>query len=245
MNLPRRGRRQVATYAAGAIAAVAYVTQILLGFRLPGWLQLTIAAVGVVSTFVGIWLPSRAAVSARHVAERAASTQRQELQDLLAPVISLIGQITAESQPDQRRQHQVEIRRLITDSASDYIGGARTRACFFEYRSGPPAELVPISWKGRDSRPLTVFREDTDRGDSVIKMLQERKSIFYQNLDLDAPPGFPAHKPYKTFIATTVAGGDKIFGMLAIDGLSVGDLTEHDEVLMRLLAQLLSAGLAC
>ena len=106
MKSPRGGERQIATFAASVVAVIAYAAQVLLGIKMPGWLQCVIAGTGAMATFIAIWLPSRAATSARAIAVMSASAQRQELQDLLAPVISLLVQITAEKNVTRRRKYQ-------------------------------------------------------------------------------------------------------------------------------------------
>ena len=49
---------------------------------------------------------------------------------------------------------------------------------------------------------------------------------------------------YRTFICVAVVAGRRVFGILTVDSLHPGDLTDDDLDMARLFAQLLATGLA-
>jgi hypothetical protein len=58
-------------------------------------------------------------------------------------------------------------------------------------------------------------------------------------------PGLPTSRQYQEFVATTVvaAGSAEPLGILTVDAIERGRLSQDDVVLIEVLAQLLAAGL--
>jgi hypothetical protein len=53
-----------------------------------------------------------------------------------------------------------------------------------------------------------------------------------------------ADAQYRTFITSTVASGDTLFGMLSVDSTNIGDLTTQDKIFVAIVAQILGSALA-
>jgi GAF domain-containing protein len=220
---------------------------------MPDWLHWLVTAVGsvllLVSVALPIWQGARQATareSAESLALEAARLHNVKIHDILVPLSVMLTDVVGAAAARDRREMKQRIKQAVVDAASENIGPPRTRSCFFEYQEGSsPRKLVCNGlWRGRNDAPRHEFVAGTDAGDEVFRILDRRESKLVPDIDETPPPGMPAGRMYKTYIQTAVAAGSKPFGLLCVDALSVGDLTENDQLLLSLLAQILSCALA-
>jgi GAF domain-containing protein len=171
---------------------------------------------------------------------------RVALNDALDPIVGQIAQIAAAGSRREKRPLQDQILPMILNSASGVIGPARARSCWFELEDGSPCRLVPKLHAGRAGPPSTVFVEGTQEGDAVFRILKSNQHRICEDLARDPPVGFDRtrSRDYRTFIAVPVVAGTTLFGMLTVDALLPGDLTEDDAALLRIFAGLLAAARA-
>jgi GAF domain-containing protein len=221
---------------------------------LSGWSFTLTAAVGAALTALAVGLPLRAehkarvrARTAEQIAEDAAARIQLVLNDALEPLTYLIGRIT-----DQRRWSfgreaadlQGQAKAVVLSAAAEVLGADRLRSCFFALVEERPARLVPSGFHGRAEAPRTTFVAGTELGSFALDMLARREDLFCADTRAASPPGWePGGHAYRTFIAVPVATEARVFGILTVDGLEVGDLTEADVAAVRVLGRLLAVAL--
>jgi hypothetical protein len=234
-------------------AAAAWVVGAVLGGMGGRPLALTIS-VGAVLTALAVGLPlyaqrvaTRRAVNAERLAEDAAVAMQLVLGDALEPLAHLLGRITDRRHVLRGRdtaELQGQAKALVLAAAAGVLGTERLRAAYFVLGSESPRRLTPASFHGRAEAPHTVFLEGTALGDYALGMVDRREDLFVPDVLADPPPGWsPDGREYRTFIAVPVATEARSFGLLTVDALEVGDLSEQDVAAVRVLARLLAVAL--
>lgn len=244
-------RPRSVTNLTGVFASLSFGLQILLNEQLGlGW-HIALTAFGMFCAALSAILPmaqeakyEQTLLDAKDAAQLATIKARTEVQDGLAGITDVLASaVCAETEP-ARLEAKAALKRAAVECAAHFLGPDRTRACFFDYKEGPPATLYcNNNWTGRASTP-SRYDSDTRIGKSAIAMVARRQSDFREDLDADPPAGWPASKDYKTYIAVTVEARQWIFGMLTLDSMAAGDLTESDVLQMKLIANWLAVGLA-
>lgn len=171
---------------------------------------------------------------------------RVAMNDALDPVLRLLGALALEPDAVVRNQMRAQAIPLVLKTASEFIGPDRSRACWFRLEAGPPKQLVPDQFAGRAGSPSTTFTESTASGDAAIGMVLADEDLLCEDIESTPPPGWDSTKQrdYATFISVSVIAGDTAYGMLTLDALETGDLTEEDKGLLRLLAGVLAVALS-
>ena len=221
---------------------------------LSGWPFALTATAGAVLTALAVGLPLRAerlarsrASTAEQIAEDASARIQLVLNDALEPLTYLIGQITdlrRWSRGKELSDLQGQAKAVVLAAAAEVVGADRLRSCFFALTDDRPKRLVPNSFHGRAEAPRSTFVGRTPFGDFAMALLERREDLFVRDLQAEPPPGFaPGGHAYRTFIAVPVATEAKTFGILTVDGLEVGDLTEADVAAVRVLGRLLAVAL--
>lgn len=233
--------------AAVVAATAAWVIGAFTG-DLSGWaFGLTVSAGGALTT-AAVGLPlllehrtRRRAVAAERVAEDAAARMRLVLGDALEPLAYLVGRITDDPADEGLRGQAVAV---VLAAAAEVLGGPRLRACWFALDPGPPRRLVNAGFRGRAEAPRTTFVAGTPLGDTALALLADRADLFCGDARADPPPGWdPAGHDYRTFLVVPVATEGREFGIVTIDGLAAGDLSESDVTAVRVFGRLLAAAL--
>ncbi|MEV6803278.1 hypothetical protein [Streptomyces sp. NPDC051132] len=244
----------------GSLSVVTYVAPIVLGLglKLPIWTAMAIMAVGVVATVATVIMSRREATAARRdlvtaeqAAKVAAERSRGTMEDVLTVLVHHIGEIVSANSKSARSPLQQQMKQAIVSLTAKLIGPENTRACVLEIDPASAGtgvrEMKCLAglWVGRAEAPRTVFREDQARGASLLKLMDDRKSTFVENVDALAPELRPETDSYKTYITATItAAGKDAFGVLCVDAPSPGDLRKGDVRLVEVLARLLGAALA-
>jgi hypothetical protein len=238
------------------LAATAYVLQVQLGEQLPQWLHWTLLGVGGVSTLAALLIPGRAASQEyrrREEAEQitrdvqsAIADYRIKINDGLRPFVGLLDRIINAASLNEQRLRQGSMIQATMNFASVRLGGGqRTRACYFKYHPGPPRRLVYNGqYTGRDDQPRRQFTEGEAPGDYIFEILTARRTVLHPDETASNEPPMRTDAQYKTFITSTVASGDTLFGMLSVDSTDVGDLTTQDKIFVAIVAQILGSALA-
>lgn len=245
--------RRVAVPVAVAAATAAWVLGALLNGLSGWWFALTTVA-GAALTAVAVGLPlltaRRATVraaTAEQIAEDAAARMHLVLDDALEPLAYLIGRITDRPRWSRGRELlelQGQAKAVVLAAAAEVLGTDRLRACYFALIEDRPPQLVPAGFHGRAEPPRTTFVGGTTLGDYALGLLERREDLFCRDVAADPPPGWePGGHEYRTFLAVPVATEARAFGIVTIDGLQVGDLTEDDVVAVRVFARLLAIAL--
>jgi GAF domain-containing protein len=248
-ELLRATARPVAVTAATAAWVLGAVAN-----NLSGWSFTLTAAGGAVLTALAVGLPLRAEHNARvrartaeQIAEDASARIQLVLNDALEPLAYLIGQITDRRSWTRGRELvelQGQAKAVVLSAAAEVLGADRLRACFFAFVDERPARLVPAGFQGRAEQPRTTFVAGTELGDFALDMLERREDLFCADTRAESPPGWaPGGHAYRTFIAVPVATEARKFGILTVDGLDVGDLTDADVAAVRVLGRLLAVAL--
>jgi putative methionine-R-sulfoxide reductase with GAF domain len=99
----------------------------------------------------------------------------------------------------------------------------RTRASFYRAEgSSPRRRLVRDGFQGRSGSPRALFEEsDEIVGKAVFDMLDRHQTVFVRDNE-PGPDGASLGKSYRTYIASTVAMGDDLIGMLCVDAPAPG-----------------------
>ena len=245
--------RAVARPAAVTAATAAWVIGAVVN-DLSGWSFTLTAAAGAVLTALAVGLPLRAEHNARvragtaeQIAEDASARIQLVLNDALEPLTYLIGRITDRrrwSRPRELNELQGQAKAVVLSAAAEVLGADRLRSCYFTLTEERPARLVPAGFHGRAEAPRTTFVAGTPLGDFALDMLERREDLFCADVRADPPPGWqPGGHAYRTFVAVPVATESRQFGILTVDGLQVGDLTEADVAAVRVLGRLLAVAL--
>jgi GAF domain-containing protein len=168
------------------------------------------------------------------------------MNDALDPIMRLLGEIALETSKVEREKLRAQAVPLVLTSATQLIGPERARACWFRLDDGPPKSLIPTSATGRAGSASTVFVEGSTSGDAAIGMVLNDEDRLCEDIEADPPPGWDSNKArdYRTFASVSVIAGDTAYGMLTLDALEPGDLTQDDMRLLRLMAGALAVALS-
>jgi transcriptional regulator with GAF, ATPase, and Fis domain len=188
----------------------------------------------------------RGEVTAEQRELEARADTRAAVNDALDPILRQLGDISAERSEAARERLIAQAIPFVLNAASNLIGSERSRACWFELTDESPPRLVPRLAAGRSGSPTTTFEAGTAAGDAAINMVLAGENRLCRNIETDPPPGWDSSKQrdYRTFISVTVAAGDTAFGMLTLDALEPGDLSNDDLHMLGLMASALAAALA-
>jgi transcriptional regulator with GAF, ATPase, and Fis domain len=172
---------------------------------------------------------------------------RIQIADVVRPLAETLAKMPSLSKAEKRQQCE-SMKRGVVDAVAELMGPERARAGWFEYRDDRPPRLVPVAElrRGRADPQRTQFVQGTPEGDAALDLLINDTTRFCPDVDLEPPPGWSSdrHSDYRTFISAGVVADGRKFGMLTLDALEPGDLTENDAYAISLLAKLLAAALA-
>ncbi|MBW0101636.1 GAF domain-containing protein [Pseudonocardia sp. KRD291] len=242
---------------AAVLAAAAYVAQVVAGTNIKPWQVVTLTVVGGLATAAVIVLAAvqtfaqakarqeaeAAADDASELATRAVTKFEIALNDIFLPYSDILSKAVTTNSV-QRSGVQAEARRAIVSYASNFIGADRVRACFFELSGHVGSRRLECKtvYDGREGGPSTIFRESNPNHRHVFEQLDKREAEYWPDLTQNRPPG-AVSRVYKTFISAPVATDARIYGLLTVDALEPGELTQRHEPFIRLFAQLLAVAL--
>jgi hypothetical protein len=158
---------------------------------------------------------------------------------VFAPITSYLGELAATTS-DAEVAHVVgQVSQAVVDAAVT-LTSPEARSAFYRL-DGDGLGLTRESWGGRSMQPRPRFRAGTPDGDAVLDVVRQGDFVFVDDV-LASPMVTPtAGSNYRSVIAVAVTAGPLSMGLLTVDSPQVGDLTENDVELMRVLANLLGA----
>lgn len=186
----------------------------------------------------------------------ARTNARVEVGSALDPVVRTLADLagslrnaTASQQKAVRQALRSEVVSLVVQIAPQIMGPrGSTRSCYLDLDPGPPSRKLVLSrYRGGrlDPQSQQEFIADTEHGKYVIAKVLHNEADYYPDLDQEAPPGFDVSSVrYKTFISVPVVAGNDAYGLLTVDALHANDLAALDLDLMRVMADLVAAGMA-
>src|SRR5579884_378747 len=220
-----------------------------------------VGTLAVMLVIAGAWFAARDVRSIDKeraiLLEKAADARyrvRGILQDHLFPITATLDRIVTSVDVVERRKFQQQLKQEVVTVATGVIGPDGTRSCLLEYFPATDTdkqrrlECRAVS-SGRNGAPRRRFERGTRDGDNMLGHLDRRAVEFCKNIDEDPPVGWDPslNRPYKTFINEPVAVNEddaEPFGVLTIDALKAGDLTDGDIPFLEFLASLLAIGLS-
>jgi len=236
-----------------ALTAAAWLIQVLISADLPGWGRVVLVVAGTLSALLAFVLPARQLAverrtrdAAERLAEDAVATYKVKVHDMLIPLSLTVGEVVAAGRAAERHDAQLALRQMAVAFAAENVGPERSRACYYQLTGSAPRRHVDLkNWHGRHKVPRASFAENSPRGELVMDIITSRDARLVENVDAAGMPGWtPGESEYKTFICAAVFAGRRVFGILTVDSLHPGDLSEDDLDMARLFAQLLATGLA-
>jgi hypothetical protein len=237
----------VLTGLAAASAVGAYVVTFLAGDA-DGRRRLALVTVGAVLALVGILLAAiersrreRAIRTAEQIALDAEVDLMLTLNGALAPLTSYLGELAAAPDPHQRRALLGQVRQAVVDAAVR-LTGEGSRSALYEADAGPTT-LTRVAWAGRSDLPREHFVAGTPDGDFVLDLVADGDLVFVDDVERH-PLVTPSTDGYATVVAVAVSAGPLRLGMLTVDAPRSGDISATDVELVRVLANLLGAGMA-
>ncbi|CAM5459551.1 hypothetical protein SALBM135S_03855 [Streptomyces alboniger] len=235
--------------AAGALAGLAYVAQMVIGLDMASWAFWTITSIGAAATLTAIWLANRRVETAHQAAKVATKNQRRAFEDVLVPLALNLDQIVSSSDASERRALKQQTKLAIVSLTANLIGPPDARACFLEEtpNRAPGQREIRCQnalWSGRNVAPVTVFSETNRRGRDLLKLLDEGTSLFVDDVDRLPADLKPDSDSYKTYITSAVTAGDRAYGLLTVDSLRPGELHQDDVTMVEVFARMLGVALA-
>jgi hypothetical protein len=235
------------------LTGAAWLIQVLVSEDLPGWGRAVLLVAGTLSAVLAFALPTRQLAAARRsrdaaeqLASEAVATYKVKVHDMLIPLSLTVGDAVGAHRAAERHDVQQALRQMAVAFAAENVGPERSRACYYQLGGSAPRRHVDLkNWHGRHKVPRRSFAEQSPRGALVMDIIAARDARLVENVDEADLGGWSSGaSEYKTFICAAVFAGRRVFGILTVDSLRPGDLTEDDLDMARLFAQLLAIGLA-
>lgn len=253
MTDPEKEPREGLWLLIGVVCVIASPSAAYAAQQANDWKMWLFFAIQLVVTGLAFLIPQGRAIAARR---REKTTEQREVEartdtratinDALDPVLRCLVDISAERSKPAREQLIAQAIPFVLNAASNLIGSERSRACWFELTDDDPPKLIPSLFAGRSGSPTTTFTLGNPAGDAAIGMVLRGKNLLCRDIDTEPPPGWDTTKQrdYKTFISISVTTADTAYGMLTLDALEPGALTNDDLHMLGLMASALAAALA-
>ncbi len=228
-----------------ALVVAAPVISFLISRVSGSWVLVTVLLVVQLGVAAATWWLGEARAS-RLQTERIDSRQETlvVLGDALDPVMVELAATTTLPKPDQRAKRSGLVTLVLSAATGIADERTRPRACYFRRdaldRAGR-ARMTHEAYVGRSIPAKAEFIEGTEAGDVALRMVNEGRHLFCDDVRENPPPGWePSERgEYRTFISVTVAAGERAYGMLTLDAVEAGALIAEDVEMMRVLGHVL------
>jgi hypothetical protein len=235
-------------------SSAAWITQIYFSEDLSGTTQVSLVTIGVLASALTVLLPAleirrergRITTAEQLAAERLAE-YKVTTNDMLIPLSLAVTDVLTTTSATARREARQSLRQMTVGFAAEYIGPERSRSCFYGLEDDPETggrTLRLRAWHGRNRQPRPRFDPEDPVEAQVFAFVDSLDSMIVADVQRVHLIGWTDVSEYRTFVAATVCAGETPLGLLTVDSLQPGDLGEDDLDLVRLLAQLLAAGLS-
>lgn len=243
-----RGVGVVLTVLAVASAVGAYVLSAQAG-RASASDRTSLLVLGAALTGVTIMLgglQQHRTQRSRRTAEQVAIDAEAELiltlNGALAPITNYLGEMADASTEAERATVAGQLSQAVVDAAVR-LTAEGSRSAFYRLDddwSGLTREV----WGGRSMQPRPVFVAGTPDGEAVLGVVRAGDFVFVDDVVASPMVTPTSGAGYASVIAVAVTAGSRPLGLLTVDVPHAGDLGEPDVELVRVLANLLGAGLA-
>ena len=180
--------------------------------------------------------------TATQVAEEAQEEFGLTLNGALAPLTSYLGEMAVAASKADRSAVRGRLAQAAVDAAVR-VTSLNARSAF--YRLDPRwRSLTREAYAGRPSPPRLTFLAGTADGDFVLDLVRSGDIVVVEDVEVHPLVTPSARSGYRTVIAAAVGAGSERVGLLTVDAPEVGDLGGTDVDVVRVLANLLGAGLA-
>lgn len=158
---------------------------------------------------------------------------------VFAPITSYLGELAGTTTDADRAHVAGQVCQAVVDAAVT-LTAPEARSAFYRLdRDG--LGLTRESWGGRSTQPRQRFGAGTPDGDAVLDVVRQGDFVFVDDVTVSPMVTPTAGSGYRTVVAVAVTAGQLPLGLLTVDAPQVGDLTEDDVELVRVLANLLGA----
>ena len=185
------------------------------------------------------------AADAQLAAEEAKQQMRLVVGRVLTPLAYLLGEITdAKPRSLTLERLQGQALQVVLAAATELVDAAGARACYFRLvESGRGQRRLELAgYYGRAQPATWVMAAGTPLGDGALDILDQKQPCFYPDLTQRAPSGWiDDEHNHRSLIVVPICTEQKTFGLLTVDALQRGALSEQDAEVVQLLGELLSA----
>lgn len=165
---------------------------------------------------------------------------RCEIRDALKPIPELIAQLPALGYGDRAHRLQGIAQACATALfmlVSPHAEGVRANV--FALEDGPD-RMEWLAHVGRGATPRP-FVAGTARGDSALQFITELMPVFYPDLTTKQPDGYEGSmSDYETFVSVPIWSDQAVYGMVTIDAPTKNTLTEGDQYLVEIVAEMMA-----
>jgi hypothetical protein len=209
------------------------------------WL-LTLGAASTATTIVLGALQHRLTDRRRRTAEQVALEAEEELaltlNGALAPITNYLGEM-ADAVDESARDHVAGQLSQAVVEAVVKLSPEGSRSAFYRLDEDWQG-LTREVWGGRSSQPRGAFVAGTPDGDAVLDLVRAGDYVVVDDVEASPMVTPSPGAGYRTVVAVAVTAGSLPLGLLTVDAPRPGDLGPTDVELLRVLANLLGAGLA-
>lgn len=247
-RFPERVRGGLLTGGAIAAATAAYVTSAASGDA-HGSAHTALLAVGAVLAGTTVLLGAlqqrrtqRRLSTAEQVAVEAEAGLMLTLNGALAPITNYLGDMADQRSADGRATVAGQLSQAVVDAAVR-LTAQGSRSAFYRLDDDWRG-LTRETWGGRSAQPRGSFVAGTPDGDAVLDVVRAGDYVVIDDITASPMVTPSPGAGYRTVVAVAVTAGSLPLGLLTVDAPQVGDLGLLDVELVRVLANLLGAGLA-
>jgi hypothetical protein len=245
-------RQRVVGVALSAGAVVAAVATFLLSAQasqtsgtMRAWL-LSLGAASTATTIVLGAVQHRLTDRRRRTAEQVAVEAEEELaltlNGALAPITNYLGEMADAVDASEREHVAGQLSQAVVEAVVK-LSPDGSRSAFYRLDEDWRG-LTREVWGGRPSQPRPYFTSGTPDGDAVLDLVRSGDFVIVDDV-ASSPMVTPSPGAgYATVAAVAVTAGSWPLGMLTLDAPVAGQLDQSDVELLRVLANLLGAGLA-
>jgi len=164
------------------------------------------------------------------------------LQPMATTLAGVVGSSKASRQSMRGTVTQAVVVAAVRQVSADDVRGAWYA---HEIVSGRRVLRRTCSDGRNDTTEHTLFEAGTVEGDAALEMVDTDDHLYVTDIGSDPPAGWDPHRVrrYQTFIAVGISAQGRPLGMLTVDALEPGSLTDEDLQTVILLASLLRIGL--
>jgi hypothetical protein len=208
--------------------------------------MLTLGAATTATTIVLGAVQPRLTDRRRRTAEQVAVEAEEELaltvNGALGPITNYLGEM-ADAVDESERDHVAGQLSQAVVEAVVKLSPEGARSAFYRLDDDWRG-LTREVWSGRPSQPRPYFTAGTPDGDAVLDLVRSGDFVIVDDVATSTMVTPSPAAGYATVAAVAVTAGSWPLGMLTVDAPVAGELDQSDVELLRVLANLLGAGLA-